>query len=320
MNLPRWVCKVTPILLAFLLVCTKSAAAADQGRAISVLTEEFETVFHAKADLLTGSGGYRRLPGPAANALRAPFVNLLWGLGALDPQASGEILRNADAVLVGAKDFRPPTGPTGLGAVQSRFCYLIVLRNQSTFELNGFASKFAGMFPAGASTWKWSARPTEGHPEPYALYATQVAGSYVLISNDVEALRATTTKLSSANNASSPLSGSRDWEHMSQHELWGYRRYQHYEGVNKAAAGTSEVMADAESLAFYVDLRQRRGLVRVHSSTGGTPDKMNKRRMLPPFRAVGSAVWQATIPLAEAQTVGERMHVVMGLFGFGVYL
>jgi hypothetical protein len=236
----------------------------------------------------------------------------------LGKPASDEILRNTDAVLVGAKDFRPPAGRTGLGDVQSRFCYIVVLAGRSTFDLGKIANKSAVVSSAGTSTLKWSGEGTEGHPETHPFYATQVTQSYVLISNNLDDLHAMSAKLS-ASNAIPILSGIREWESISHHEVWGYRRYRHDE-ENKAAAGTSEVLPDAQALVFFLDLKQRAGVVRLFSPTTGTAEKIDGTRMLPPFKDAGTGTWETTIPLSGDAASGERMVRVMGLFGFGVYV
>jgi hypothetical protein len=320
MERTKWTSKITVILIAFLSSgCTKSAAnTTEQQRGASTLFNHFETVFYAKADLLSDSGGYKRLSQQDANALRIPFTDLLQGLNLLDKQASAKILNSADAALVGAKDFRGPGGPPpGLGDVQSRFCYVLVLGTRSTFDLSKVASKAGVVFSAEDGAWEWSAPPTEGHPKAYTFYATQ-AHSYVLISNDPNDLHAISAKLSASGTAPD-LSSIRDWETISQHEMWGYRRYRHDE-ANKAAAGTSEVMPDAQALTFFADPNQKTGVLRLFSPTAATADKMNRTRMLSPFNAAGTGVWETTIPLTGDQRTSERMFAAMSWFGFGVYV
>jgi len=186
----KWIPAV--MLVAFLLPgCARKATvnAADQQRAASVMFDQFETVFYSNSDLLSASGGYKGLSQQEANLLRAPFSSLLQGIDAVGKPALNEVLGNADAVLVGAKDFRGPTGPwPHLGDVQSQFCYVIVLRSGNKFDFGKVISKSAAVSSAEASRWKWSAPGAEGHPEPHQFYATQVAGSYVLISNNLDDL------------------------------------------------------------------------------------------------------------------------------------
>lgn len=317
----QWTLKIALMLIAFLLSgCTKSAAnSTEQQRAASTLFDQYETVFYAKGDLLSASGGYKRLSKQDTNTVSAPFAYLLGGFDPLGKKVSAEILGNVDAALVGAKDFRAPGGPPpNLGGVQSRFCYVLVLGTRSTFEISKVASKSGVMSSAEASVWKWSVKGEEGHPEPYTYYAAQVATSYVLISNNLDDLRTMSTKLS-ASNAAPSLSGIRDWEALSQHEVWGYRRYRHDE-QNKTAAGTSEVTPDAEALAFFADPKQKTAVLRLFSPTASTADKMNGTGILSPFKAAGSGVWETTIPLTGDQRSSDQMFVAMSRFGFGVYV
>lgn len=313
----KWTFKIALMLIAFLLSgCTKSAAdSTEQQRAVSTLFDQFETVFYTKADLLSSSVGYKRLSQQDANALRVPFANLLQALDPLGKQASSEILGKTNAALVGAKDFRAPGGPPpNLGGVQSRFCYVLVLGIRSTFEINKVA-KSGVMSSAEGVVWKWSARPTEGHAQPYTFYATQVGRSYLLVSNNLDDMRAISTALS--NDTTPSLSALRDWESISQHEVWGYRRYRHTE-ENKAAAGTSEVTPDTQALAFFADAKQKTGVLRLFSPTAGTADKMNGTGIVSPFKAAGNGVWETKIPLTGDQKTSEQMFAAMSWFGFGV--
>src|SRR5205823_5215043 len=145
----QWTLKIALMLIAFLLSgCTKSAAnSTEQQRAASTLFDQYETVFYAKGDLLSASGGYKRLSKQDTNTVTAPFGYLLGGFDPLGKKVSAEILGNADAALVGVKDFRPPAGRTGLGDVQSRFCYVVVLESRK-FDLSKIARKSGVMSSA----------------------------------------------------------------------------------------------------------------------------------------------------------------------------
>lgn len=311
------------MLVAFLLFgCARKATAnaADQQRAASIMLDQFETVFYANGDLLSGAGGYKGLSQQEANTLRAPFGSLLQGIDAVGKPASKEVLDSASGVLVGAKDFRGPSGPPPhLGDVQSQSCYVIVLRSGNTFDLGKVLGKSGAVSHADASTWKWSAPGTEGHPEPHQFYATQVASSYVLISNDLDNLHQVSAQLSS-NDRALNLSGIRDWQSISQHEVWGYRTYRHSEGENKDAAGTVNVEPDAQALAFFFDAQKKAGVLRLFSPTASTADKMNGTNLLSPFRATGSGVWETVVPLTEGQQSSDQMFVVVSWFGFGAYI
>jgi hypothetical protein len=247
-----------------------------------------------------------------------PFVYLLKGLDVLGKSASNKIFDSIGAAFVGAKDFRPPLGPTGLGDVQSHLCYILVLRGNSTFDLGKLLRNSPAVSSPETATWKWSAAGTEGHPEPHQFYATQVAGSYVLISNDLDDLHEVAAELSSKGRALN-LSGIRDWGSISRHDVWGYRAYRHNE-ENKDAAGTVDVTPDAQALAFFFDPKQQAGILRLFSPTAATADKMNGTNLLSPFKATGSGTWETAISLVAGQKSSDQMFVVMSWFGFGVYV
>jgi hypothetical protein len=321
MSRAKWTRRLALMLLVFLSSgCTKHAAnAADQQRAASAMFDLFEAIFYVKSDLLSCPGGYKGLPQQDTNTLRAPFAYLLQGLDALGKSASQEMLSSSDAALVGAKNFRPPAGSTGLGDVQSQFCYVIVLGARSTFDLSKVASKSGVMSSAEGTAWKWSAKGTEGHPEPHVFFASQGAHSYVLISNNLDGLHAMAAKLSAIDTAPT-MSSIRDWESISQHEEWGYRVYRHIEADSKDAAGTVDVTPDVQALAFFVHFKQKAGVLRLFSPTAGTADKMNAARLLSPFKAAGTGAWETIIPLTGDRKSSDQLFVAMSWFGFGVYL
>lgn len=80
---------------------------------------------------------------------------------------------------------------------------------------------------------------------------------------------------------------------------------------------------DAECLAFFVDPERRAALLRMRSSTGETIKAWERnpglKRLVPPFKAVGSGIFETSIPLADAQAP-EQLFVMMALFGLGVYV
>lgn len=304
-----------PILFAILLSGCRGVA--NTNRAAAVLFDQFESVFYAKAGLLTGSGGYKQLPGPIAGTLRIPFGDLLGGLNALGQQAPVEMLNDADAVLVGAKDFRPPAG---LGGVQSQFCYVVVLRNRSAFDLGKLAKKPGPIASAGGAVWKWVAKPTEGQHEPQTFYATQIAHSYLLISDDLGSLQWMVVRLSSANDSAPTLRKIPNWERLSQHDVWGYRRYQQAGIKYKDAAGMTDVTPTAEALSFFVDPEKKVGVLRLLASDDTTAKKINSAAKLPSLRPVSQGVWEASIPLLDNEASSEQMLATMWLYGFGLYL
>lgn len=313
---------VIALSLAFLLL--GSDRSPNERNRLSVTTataalveERFETVFYANADLLLSTGPYKQLSEQSANTLRLPFADLFGGLESLGAHASADLLSKADAVLIGAKDFRPPAT---LGDVQSQFCYVVVLAGDNPSILARTA-KLPGVSKEEDSLWKWAAKPTEGSRTATQYYATQVGGSYLVITNNLEGLRVMAKKLASSASGTPPALATsiRDWETISQHEVWGYRNYYHNAAGSKEAAGTSQIMPDAQALAFFLDLQQQIGVLRLYSSAGDTAHKINAKHMLPSLDEVNTGLWEAKVSLSGDQAL-EPMVNVMGLFGFAIYL
>lgn len=313
----RWMFRL-PILFAVLFLGgTGTMAKSNQPQVASALFSEFETVFYVKADLLVGSSDLKGLAEQSANGLRVPFGDLLGALESLGKPVPDEIIGNASAVLVGAKDFRPPAQ---LGAVRSQLCYVVVLSSDSRFDLEKLASKSLVISSAGNSTWKWTVKPTEGQREGQTFYATQVAHSYLLVSNDANDLATMTLRLVSGQTQTVPKV--RDWDSISQHALWGYRRYQQttVNDRDADAAGLTDVSPSAQALVFFLDSENKSGILRLLATDDSTAEKINAAAKLPLLKKVSSDVWQTTIGLRANETSSEQMVVTMWLFGFGLYL
>jgi hypothetical protein len=312
------------LLLLVLLYSGWARSSASQSSAASALFQQFETVFYSKADLLLGSGSYGDLSKTDANALRVPFAYLLGALDSLGKGTSADVLANTEAVLVGAKDFRPPAG---LGGVHSQSCYVLSLRRNSEFDFRKYLQQSAPASAAGKLVWNWSAKLGEfgeKDPRPSSLYATQVAKQYALVCNDSAELGALTERLSSPDRDSQEpsRSGIRDWASVSQHDVWGYRRYRHTGIANRDAAGMTNVTPGAEALIFFLFPPKKAAVLElVNSPTDQrTASNMNAAARLPPLRSTSSGVWETTIQLSGNQETSERMVAMMWLFGFGLYL
>jgi hypothetical protein len=292
-------------------------------RAASILFGEFETVFYSKADLIGGSGALKQLSKLDADTLRVPFADLIGGLRSLGNSASTEIIGKGEAVLIGAKAFRPPTG---LGSVQSTFCYVIVFGGQGVPDLHKYFSGSSVGSASGSPVWQWAAPPQEGHPEAYTLYIAQASRSYVLVSNDLHQVQETAMHLISSEKSVSAMTDIRDWKLISSHDYWGYRHYRHT-GVpgDGVASGSSDVTPSAENLIFFADPKQRMGALRLLAADDTATEKLNAsmakaKTELPQLRQSGRGAWEAVILFTGDQASAERMFDVMGLFGFAVYL
>lgn len=296
------------------------AEARPELHAASVLFGQFETVFYAKADFLSNSGAYEHVAKNDAYSLRFPFGLLEEGLKFLGPNTSQEILSSSEAVLVGAKDF---LAPSGLGPVRSQRCYVVILK-RNEFDLHKYLRQSPAASVAGAPVWNWSAKLGEFGEEdpsrPSSYYAAQIAGSYLLVSNNLEELQAAAKGLSSSDTSETALSGIRDWELVRQHKVWGYRRYRHSGVIDRTAAGMSIVTPSVEALAFFVDFDKQVSLMRLLCADDATVAKINATAKLPPLKSQAKGMWETRIPLTGNEESFDRLFGVMYLFGFGVYL
>lgn len=295
-----------------------ASAETNQSHAAAVLFENFETVFHTTPALISDSRN-----DVAAQFVGQPFGYLRIGLEAVDKQLTAKVLAESEAVLVGTKDYH---APIGLGGVRSTRCYVIVLQRDSTFKLSRYFKKVEVGLAAGSSpVWNWSADLEEfgeSDPRPSGLFATQIAQSYVVVSNDLEELLKDSAHLASVDNDARVFVGIREWNDVSQHEFWGYRRYKHDKPPTAMDRlfGTDQITPQAEAAVLYVDLRKGSGVFRLLSSSAddATASKMNATGRMTPLKPAGEKVWEAVFPLAEVGPFPESADWVMWLFGWGV--
>ena len=297
------------------------ADAKRESRAAAILFDQFETVFYSKSNLLSGSPARPQLLTRDAKYMRFPFAYLLQGLDSLGSHASDTFLQKSEAVLVGAKDFRPPAG---LGAVRSKRCYVIILDNHAVFDLSNYFHQAPVASVASSPLWNWTTTIGEfgeDDPRPSSLFAIQVASSYLVVSNDLAELKAVAGKLADGSDNPRVLSDLRDWGFVSDHKVWGYRRYRHDDVADRMAAGMSDVSPGAKALIFFADLDKKTATIRLLCSISDerTVAKMNARAMFPPFKSSGPEIWERTVPLSGDEDSFEQMFAVIGLFGFAVY-
>jgi hypothetical protein len=306
--------RISFLLLASSFLGAPVLAGTNEAHAAAVLFKNFETVFHTTPALLSGSSNDVRSALPSET-----FGYLLAALDAIGPQVRANVLENSEAILVGTKDYRPPIG---LGPVRSTRCYVIVLRKESALNLSQYFKKVETALAAGgAPVWYWSAELGEfgeGDPRPSALLAAQMTHSYVLVSNDLDDLLNISGHLASTNNDARVFAGVREWNSLSQHEFWGYRKFKH-EGSSfidtLSARFIGQITPEAEAATFYVDTKRGTGVLRIFSSSSNdtTAKNMNATGAMPPLKAVGPRTWETVFPLAE-----ESVTSVLWLFGWGV--
>lgn len=320
--------KLLIFVLLVLTVCPRGLAlTSNESISASALLDRFETVFYAKSEIVSTSKAYDGFSQFESATFHYPFSLLPGALHSLGETAFNEIFRGSEAVLVGAKDFRAPEGSDGLGQVRSQFCYVVILKGNSGVQLSKYFSKaeLPSTSAAAWPVWQWSAKLNEfgrDDPRPTSLYFTEVEQSYLLVSNDLQDLQDIAGRLASSDHDVQSLSKVRDWDTITRHQFWGYRRYRHAGVINPVAAGTTGVTPGAEALTFSLDLDKRVGVIRLFSSLTdeGSAAKLNARAMLPPLKRASPGIWEAKILLSGDERSAQRMFGVMYLFGFGIYL
>jgi hypothetical protein len=311
------------VLSTFLSGCGRGQAAKRESHVASALLAQFESVIYEEPSLLARSGAYRGLSEGEANTLRFPFVYLRGALESIGSSTYADLLGNSEGALVGAKDFRPPVG---LGAVRSQRCYVVILKPRSAFDFRKYFHKGAVASAAGMPVWNWTAKLNEfgeNDPKPSSLYAAQVGQSYALVSNDLSELQLLAANLRSPSDELQVPEGVRNWSSLSRHDVWGYRRYAHASVTDRMAAGMADIGPGAEALAFFLDLHRKAIAVRLYlnpPTDERTVAMINSQATLPPLHPTGSGVWETDILLSGNEQALERTFIVIGLFGFAVYV
>jgi len=306
--------------------CDRSVAqTVQESRAASALFGGFETVFYSKSELLSSPHAFKQLSKLEASNLRFPFAYLEGALDSLESPASGAVLANSESILLGAKDFLPPAG---LGPVRSQRCYVVVLKNRSAFDLSKYFQTTSVASAAGMPVWTWTAKLGEfgeNDQRLSSLHAMQIGQSYVLVANDRKELQLLAGHLASKDRDSHILGEIREWESVSRHEVWGYRRYRHAKIVDPMAAGMADVTSSAEALIFLLNSDKKAGVLRLLASDDSTAEKMNAQMAKAkiewtPLKPSGRGAWETTIPFSGDEQSADRTFIVVGLFGFPVYL
>jgi hypothetical protein len=225
--------------------------------------------------------------------------------------------------FLGAKDF---LSPSGLGSVHFQYCYVVVLDSPGSFDLQTDFKQEPVAWANGSPVWHWTAKLGElgeNDQRVSSFYITQSKPYYVLVSNNLSDLRTMTQQLTSPDGTplSIPL---REWEFVTGHEVWGYRRYRQH-GSDKVPSERSVMATGAEALIFTVSAGKKVATLRMIASDQGPPDKFNAdsertKAALPSLHAAVPGVWETTFPLSGDRPTAERLFELMGLFGFEVYV
>jgi hypothetical protein len=314
------------IMLSLVIVSAAAAGTDDEHRAAAALFNRYETIFYTNTDLSTPLTPYKGLSRPAATSLTIPFGNLPAGLDLLNKHASSEILGSADAVLMGARDFIPPRGAGDAGH-PGLFSFIVVFGKQSIPTIRDYFPQTPAASETPVPIWKWVADLYEREP-PVTYYAAQVGRSYLVFSNDLGELQKIAAELTSSGDVSKSLTAVPDWSFVSGHEYWGYRFIRRKGSVEKDVAALDQFMPGAESIMFWVDVKQKAGLLRLLGSQGTkrAVANINQQFAAEPsgtpmsFQPDGAGVWDAPFSLSGGQIAMGRIWEIMSYFGFTILI
>ena len=331
----RRIYKVLIVVISLGISCLNCSATDTERRAsaASALAGQFETIFYSSTVSLSGQASTGQVSKTATLGLHYPFEYLNLAIAGLPDKFFSRVLNDSVGVFVGAKEFRPPQGSSGLGSVLSHRCYVVLLRDGSKFDLKQhFRTDLAAALVNGP-VWKWAVHIDEfgpehigrmpaGKPRLSQLFATQVGRQYILISNNLKELRDVANELVSGNQKLENLTRIHDWGTISQYDVWGYRRYRYSGVISKVAAAMEDVEPGTEAVACFLDSQKKTLTVQLFINTvqgERTVERMNTRNNFPPLIQSRKGLWASSILLSGDNKSDEAVLVIVGLFGFRIY-
>ena len=298
--------------------CARASFDAKTEIAASALFADFETVSKAKVS---------RLPfhlvgdqGPHAEImLFRPFSYLFSALDSLGDSTAEELIAQTDVVIGGAGHFR---APTGLGAVSSRNCYILLVK--PGLDLARYTARPATEKWRGAPLWKWTAalgEYGEGDSRSSTIFALQY-GSYVLISNDAERIVRVAEHVVADEDATKGATIPAEWPELSRSDYWVYRRYRFGDVTDPMAAGVDGVRKDAVALMFITQRDGKAGILRLASASpvARQAEVLIEQQPFPHLSPVTPHSWEATLATTGGEQSWTTLFFAMGLMGFAVYL
>jgi len=296
-------------------------------RAASMLFTQFETVAYARADFLSSfdTDDKEKNVDSIAN-LRLPFGEFVAGLKALGPNVESDLDMRYSAVLVGAKDFGGEDGlgmgMDGLGLINSRKCYIAVLKDGVQPDIDHHFSKSSSESIAGKSVWTWSVPQFEGTPKSTKFYAAQIGSSYFVMANDRPDFEKAVKLLTSTEDSLAASVSIPGWETFSAYKYWINRQFRRSGVYSLDAAGLADLTPDVSSLTFFANVDKRESYIQVRSSDTSMKKIPNLVRGFDQNRLQpqGEGIWQAKIPLSKEETGTDTLFHVFYRFGFGMAL
>jgi hypothetical protein len=114
------------------------------------------------------------------------------------------------------------------------------------------------------------------------------------------------------------LAGLREWDEISRHDFWGYRRFAHGQVSDQFAAGTIKVTPAMEALCVYSGPRGHTGTLRLLATSSDETTSRSAARMMAQFAQSSPGIWQATVQFTGDDDLAMRTIIPMSwLFGLG---
>jgi hypothetical protein len=293
------------------------ALTSDDAKATDALMARFETVVFVAGGIASHPPERGALV--AVDSVRVLVDEARRALDTLRPGAGRSLVDLSTSVVLGARDFRAPSGPLGLGGVRSTRCFVFALRPGAKWEV---ATHLASglRLPGTPPVWTWKGPPQEGDPEAISYYAAQATPTLIVLGNDLGEVRSMCGRLAAKGSASSSavLSGNG----VSSASAWAYRRYRRSESTDRVAAGIVDISPSSEALIVVPDASANRVDVRLlDAQDDSAVAKLDARSYFQPFKREKPGVWRTSVALAgSGPDTATALMAVWYLLGFGIYL
>jgi len=241
--------------------------------------------------------------------LSAPFDRLVDAIRGLGESSAFSVIENAKSLLLGARDFRPPSG---LGAVGYQFCYIVVLAPGQKAEqyLQNLPTETA----EGVRVFRWQ---TESDGRRASYFATYLAAGYLVVASSIPDLLTVTGPLGLL--AADTSHHAESIGRFERHEIWVFRKD---EKASSDYDSRKMVPHSVRSVAAFSDSGSGNCIVQLTTAPQSTAGRAGIRISpdLPLFVRQG-ATWQAQVQLTGTEEdVFSRFFVIMSLLGFGAHI
>lgn len=279
---------------------------------IETLAAQSETIYFVdKSALGVNGNNILSLMTWPASALVGALENA--GLGA---QFNG----NIEYIMLGATNFR---SPKKLGPVLWDGCYIIRLSSARDFDLGRLVGHDAVSEVNEKPVWNWTVQVEDDF---WQYFIMQPSSSDIYVATNLEFLKSITKsaahkQLFHKNNISNV-----EWKEVDRTKsIWAVRQYR-FETKDPQAAGLwlgegINVGPNAIALTFSFDYERRLATVRYLSSDGeeGALSIYDNEQGIE-TRKISPTTWESVISIGSPKLAANHLFILIGLFGFGIYL